>query len=77
MPDTNNMTPAKANKGILCSEIQTSCGTAVTKLASATPAPSETSNAGRAQQSKVVNELMTVRISKTIVRTFMISLEQC
>ena len=39
---------------VLCSDNQMSCGKVVTKPAMAAPAPSETSSAGSAQQSRVL-----------------------
>src|SRR5215471_7427398 len=71
-PASISMTPENANNGFLCSESQTSCGTAAITLASAAPAPIDVSNAGIAQQSKVLNELRIVSASRTMVRSFMI-----
>ena len=70
------MKPANANSGILCSESQTSWGTAVTTLASAAPAPIDTRAAGSAQHTSVLNELRIVRTSRTIFRKFIISVAQ-
>ncbi len=47
------MTPANKNTSTLCSDSHTSCGTAVTNEANVAPAPSATSNAGSAQQTRV------------------------
>jgi hypothetical protein len=71
-PESTSITPANANNGILCSDSQTSCGTAVTMLARATPAPIDTSAAGSAQHMSVLNELTIVSISRIIVRKFII-----
>ena len=57
------MQPAKTKSGILCSEIQTNWGTAVTRLTMTAPAPSETSKAGNAQHSRVPSELNRVSVS--------------
>src|SRR5262245_32388349 len=76
MPDTKSIMPANMNNGILCCEIQTTCGNALTRLAMTAPAPTETSIAGRAQHSRVPNELRIVRTSRIIVRTFIVSVGQ-
>ena len=62
------------NSGTLCSDNQTSCGTLVTRAAIAAPAPSETSNAGRAQHTRVPNEPSNVTLSMTMVRRWVIYL---
>src|SRR5687768_10328637 len=52
-PASKSMAPANAKTGVLCSLIHTNCGTVLTKLDRAAPAPMATSRAGNAQQIKV------------------------
>jgi hypothetical protein len=52
-PASASMAAATANRASLCSDSQTSCGTAPTSAVSAAPAPSATSAAGSAQQISV------------------------
>ena len=61
-PENASMAPAKTNSRSLCSDIQTSCGTALTRLAMTAPAPIETSSAGSAQHKSVPSELNRVTV---------------
>ncbi len=55
------------NKGTLCSDSHTSCGTALTNPASTAPAPMETIRAGKAQQMRVLADPNSVRAGSMLL----------
>jgi hypothetical protein len=69
-PAANSITPAIANSGTLCSDNHTICGNVVTSPAIAAPAPTDTNNAGNAQQ---INVLPLVKSDRNEAAAFCFS----
>ncbi len=61
MPEATSITAPKIRMYIFLSENQMSCGTEEMRPAKVAPAPRMTNNAGKAQQTKVLNEENSVR----------------